>query len=49
VLDMGVSGLHPGHLDVAAILLRCGGTALVWGVVAVVLLRPRSNVSAATQ
>jgi O-antigen/teichoic acid export membrane protein len=48
VLDMGVSGLHPRHLDVAAILLRCGGTAVVWGVVGVVLLRPRSNVAAAT-
>lgn len=38
VLDLGVSGLHPGHLDLEALLLRCGGTAVVWGLVALLLL-----------
>ncbi len=42
-LDMGVSGLHPGRLDGAAILLRCGGTVVVWAIVTVLLLRPGSN------
>jgi O-antigen/teichoic acid export membrane protein len=44
-LDSGATGLRPGHLDVTATLVRCGGTAAVWGVVAVLLLR-RRNVSA---
>ena len=46
-LDMGVAGLHPGHLDVTATLLRCGGTALVWAVLALVLLRTSRNVTTA--
>jgi O-antigen/teichoic acid export membrane protein len=48
VLDLGVSGLHPGHLDVAALLIRCGATALVWAAVAVILLRPQRNVTTST-
>ena len=46
VLDMGVSGLRPGHLDVAALLLRCAGTAVVWALLALVLLRRGANVPA---
>jgi len=46
VLDMGVSGLRPGHLDVAALLLRCAGTAIVWALIAVVLLRRGSSLPA---
>jgi O-antigen/teichoic acid export membrane protein len=43
VLDQGAVGLHPGHLDITATVLRCGGTAFVWGVLAVLLLRPRRS------
>jgi hypothetical protein len=48
VLDMGVTGLHPGHLDVVATLLRCGGTGLAWAVIAILLLRPRNRFTTAT-
>ncbi len=48
VLDMGVTGLHAGHLDIAATLLRCAGTGLVWAVIAIVLLRPRNRLTTAT-
>ncbi len=40
VLDRGAIGIHPGHLDISATALRCGSTAVVWGVVALLLLRP---------
>ena len=46
VLDMGVSGLRPGHLDGAALLLRCAGTAVVWALLALVLLRRGSHLPA---
>lgn len=48
VLDSGVTGLHRGHLDVVATLLRCAGTALVWAVIAILLLRPRRIFTTAT-
>ena len=48
VLDLEAAGLHPGHLDIAAIVLRGGGAAVAWAAVAVLLLRPRGNLSAAT-
>jgi hypothetical protein len=48
VLDLGVSGLHPGHLDLSALLIRCGATALVWAAVAVILLRPQRSVTTST-
>jgi O-antigen/teichoic acid export membrane protein len=48
VLDMGVTGLRPGHLDVTATLLRCAGTGLVWAVIAILLLRPKRNLTTAT-
>jgi O-antigen/teichoic acid export membrane protein len=48
VLDMGVTGLHAGHLDVTAALLRCVGTGLVWAVIALVLLRTERKVTTAT-
>lgn len=48
VLDMGVTGLHPGHLDVTAMLLRCGGTGLAWAVIALLLLRTGTKVTTAT-
>ena len=48
VLEMGVTGLRPGHLDVTATLLRCAGTGLVWAVIAILLLRPKRNLTTAT-
>ncbi len=48
VLDIGVTGLRPGHLDVTALLVRCAGTALVWTVIAILLLRPRRIFTTAT-
>jgi O-antigen/teichoic acid export membrane protein len=43
VLDDTAAGLHPGHLDIPATLIRCGGTALAWGVVAALLLSTRRH------
>jgi hypothetical protein len=48
VLDMGVTGLHAGHFDVVAALIRCAGTGLVWAVIAFLLLRPNATVTTAT-
>lgn len=48
VLDIGATGIPIGHLDVTLTLLRCAGTALVWAVVAMVLLRPGRRVTTAT-
>ena len=48
VLDLGVSGLHPGHLDLEALLIRCGGTAVVWGLVALLLLRRQKPLTTPT-
>jgi O-antigen/teichoic acid export membrane protein len=48
VLDIGVSGLRPGHLDVTATLLRCAGTGLVWIVIALLLLRSKTGLTTAT-
>ena len=43
VLDKGAEGLHPGHLDIASILLRCGITGAIWAGVAALLLLPREG------
>jgi len=48
VLDRGVTGLRPGHLDIAVTLIRCAGTGLVLAVLALILLRPRKTVTTAT-
>ena len=45
VLDKSAVGLHPGHLDILATVIRCGGTALAWGVVAALLLGARRSAS----
>ena len=45
VLDRMATSLHPGHLNLAAVLLRCVATAAVWAVVAPLLLRQRANVT----
>ena len=39
VLDTAGTGLHAGHFDIAALLIRCAGTGLVWAVIALLLLR----------
>ena len=49
VLDIGVNGLHPGHLDIAATVLRCGGTGAVWAVIAILLLRPGRGIATDTR
>ena len=43
VLDKGAEGLHPGHFDIASILLRCGITGAIWAGVAALLLLPRAG------
>ncbi len=48
VLDIGVTGLHPGHLDIVATVLRCAGTGAVWAVIAILLLRPGRRITTAT-
>jgi O-antigen/teichoic acid export membrane protein len=48
VLDRGVSGLHAGHFDIVATLVRCAVTGLVWAVIALLLLRPNATVTTAT-
>jgi O-antigen/teichoic acid export membrane protein len=43
ILDRGVAVLQPGHVDAAAVVLRCAGAGAVWAAMAVVLLRPRTG------